>query len=210
MLQWLISLDTRLFLFFNGKHNPFWDFVMYWASDQFIWIPLYALLAYAIWRRERKAAILYFAVVVVLIVASDQLSSHFIKEWVRRPRPSHEAALSGLVHLSKAGPGGEYGFVSSHASNSFALALFLSLTLPAAWRQVKWVLLGWACLVAYSRIYNGVHYPGDVLCGALLGCMLAVIGSWLFRRAETEVKNKRRRKILRRPARRAPYDQADL
>ncbi len=180
MLQNLGRLDQELFLLLNGKHNAFFDFVMYWASNQFIWIPFYLWLAVYLFRRLGKTVYYYYFCIALLITASDQLSSHLIKNWARRPRPSHVPGISNMIHLSKAGPGGLYGFVSSHASNSFALAIFLVLTLPPAYNWLKHLMVGWAFLVAYSRIYNGVHYPGDVLGGILLGSLLAFLFSRLF------------------------------
>ena len=181
MLHYLDELDTRLFLYLNEKHNAFFDVVMYWASNQFFWIPLYICLIIMLIRRFGKAAYYYLFFAAMLEIASDQLSSHVIKNLVRRPRPSHVDSLAPLIHLSDAGPGGEYGFVSGHASNAFALALFLILTLPPAYRLLKHAMIAWALLVSYSRIYNGVHYPGDVLCGALLGTLLALLTTFLFR-----------------------------
>ena len=180
MLHNLETLDQRLFFFLNGKHNAFFDFIMYWASDPYIWLPLYIGLAVYLYRYFRQAAFYLFFCILLLESLSDQLSSHLIKNWVQRPRPSHVEAYIPYIHLSKAGPGGEYGFVSSHAANSFALALFLALLLPRGNYAIKCLLIGWALLVSYSRIYNGVHYPGDVLGGILLGGMLAFIFHRLF------------------------------
>jgi undecaprenyl-diphosphatase len=182
MLEYLDALDKRLFLYLNGKHNSFLDVIMYWASNQFFWIPLYLILIIWLIRRFRKNAWYYIIIVILLEIISDQLSSGLIKNLVRRPRPSHVASLAPYIHLSAAGPGGLYGFVSGHASNSFALALFLILTLPPDYRKLKYAMAAWALLVSYSRIYNGVHYPGDVLCGALLGSLLALASAALFRR----------------------------
>jgi undecaprenyl-diphosphatase len=175
MLEYLEKVDEALFLFLNGLHNAFFDFIMYWASDQLFWIPFYAWLAFFLFRKFGKMAWRYYFLIALMIVASDQLSSHLIKNWVLRPRPSHVAALATRIHLSKAGPGGEYGFVSGHASNSFALAVFLVLTLPKGYKPLKILLLAWASLVSYSRIYNGVHYPGDVIGGVLVGTLLAIL-----------------------------------
>lgn len=182
MLEYLDALDKRLFLYLNGKHNAFFDPIMYWFSNQYIWIPFYLALIIWLIRRFGKTAWYFILSVVLLESASDQLASNLIKNLVRRPRPSHDPSLAPYIHLSAAGPGGLYGFVSSHASNTLALAVFLSLTLPRNYRELKYMLVGWALLVSYSRIYNGVHYPGDVLCGALLGSLLAVAAAALFRR----------------------------
>lgn len=171
-----------MFLFLNGKHNAFFDPIMYWASNKLFWFPFYALLIFLLIRWFRRRSILILVCTALLITLSDQLSSHLIKNLVKRLRPSHEPALAGLVHLSKAGHGGMYGFVSSHAANCFALVVFLSLILDRRYRWLKYILAFWALLVSYSRIYVGVHYPGDVLCGALLGAGIGYVVSVFYRR----------------------------
>jgi undecaprenyl-diphosphatase len=182
MLEYLEKADESLFLFLNGFHNSFLDVIMYWASDQLFWIPFYGWLAFFLFRKLGRTAWRYFFLIALMIVASDQLSSHLIKNWVRRPRPSHVTSLANRIHFSKAGPGGEYGFVSGHAANGFALAVFLLLSLPQEYRPLKILVLSWASLVSYSRIYNGVHYPGDVIGGALLGTLLAILFTYLLHR----------------------------
>ena len=98
-----------------------------------------------------------------------------------RLRPSHEPALEGLIHLSKAGAGGMYGFVSSHAANAFGLATFLGFVLDKRFKWLKYWLFLWAALVSYSRVYNGVHYPGDVIVAACIGALIGWIISKLYR-----------------------------
>jgi len=124
MIENLNSLDTKLFLYLNGKHNAFFDPIMYWASDKLFWIPFYtAIAALLIWHYKKRSIPIFLAI-GILITLADQIASHLIKHTVKRLRPSHNSALEGLIHLSKAGPGGQYGFVSSHAANAFALAAF--------------------------------------------------------------------------------------
>jgi len=178
MLDYLNKLDTALFLFLNGNHNALFDVLMYWASDRFIWIPLYVFIIYLLIKQYGKSGIYITLTLIALIVLSDQISSHLIKNTlVMRLRPSHEPTLEGLVHLSKAGKGGLYGFVSSHAANTFALATFLFYFFSPSLRWLNYTILAWATMVSYSRIYNGVHYPADILAaiplGVLLGCLVA-------------------------------------
>lgn len=181
MLERLNGLDTRLFLLLNGHHNAFFDTVMYWISSKLFWAPFYLFIIILLITAYKRLSILILLCVGCLIALSDQLASHLIKNVVRRLRPSHAPALAGLVHLSKAGPGGMYGFVSSHAANSFALFVFLSLILDSRFRWLKYILGIWALLICYSRVYVGVHYPGDVLGGALLGSLIGYALSLLYK-----------------------------
>lgn len=175
MIEYLNHLDMQLFLFLNGLHNPFFDPIMYWLSDKDVWIPFYLLIALLIIKHYKKDSILILVFAIVALAICDQVASHLIKFLVERLRPSHEPALEGLVHLSKAGPGGLYGFVSSHTANAIGLAVFFGLTLDKSFKILKYILFIWAILVAYSRIYNGVHYPGDILCGGILGAVISYL-----------------------------------
>jgi undecaprenyl-diphosphatase len=148
---------------------------MYWASDKLFWLPFYAFLVFIIIKEYKKQSISILICIGILITACDQIASHLIKNSVKRLRPSHEPLLQKIIHLSKAGPGGQYGFVSSHSANAFGLATFLILLLPERYNPLKWILGFWAVLVAYSRIYNGVHYPLDVIVAALIGVLLGVL-----------------------------------
>jgi undecaprenyl-diphosphatase len=175
MLEKINHLDTKLFLYLNNMHNSFFDPIMYWASDKLFWLPFYAFLVFIIIKEYKKQSISILICIGILITACDQIASHLIKNSVKRLRPSHEPLLQKIIHLSKAGPGGQYGFVSSHSANAFGLATFLILLLPERYNPLKWILGFWAVLVAYSRIYNGVHYPLDVIVAALIGVLLGVL-----------------------------------
>lgn len=171
MLEQIKQLDTKLFIYLNGKHNAFFDPIMYWASDKLFWIPFYLLLVIIIILEYKKKSIYVLLAIGFLITICDQTASNLIKNTVKRLRPSHEPALQNLIHLSDAGKGGQFGFISSHAANAFGLATFLILLLPTKYNWLKITLLFWAILVAYSRIYNGVHYPSDVIVAMLLGLL---------------------------------------
>ncbi len=170
----MTDLDQQLFLFLNSLHSSWLDPVMWWFSNRLIWIPLYAFVLYLIIRKYQWRSVGIILSIALLIAASDQFSV-LIKNMVERPRPTHEPALAGQIHTLNNYLGGAYGFVSSHASNSFALATITTIFLSPFFRRFGYWAFTWAFLVSYSRIYLGVHYPGDILAGAAVGVLLAFI-----------------------------------
>ena len=160
-------------LFLNGLHAPFMDPVMWWASERLIWIPLYIFILFLFIRKFKGEAFWPIVFTILAVALSDYISSHFIKEIFRRLRPSYDSQIGPSMHTLNGYMGGLYGFVSSHASNSFALATICFLFLRD--RLFTIGIFAWAILVSYSRIYLGVHYPADVLCGAIFGSGLAGI-----------------------------------
>lgn len=167
MIEQIKNWDTQLFVFLNGIHSPFWDNIMFWISKTNSWIPLYLVLVGLIIYKQRKRALLTLLFIGLLILISDQVSVHFFKNVFQRLRPCHTPELQDIVHLVKNRCGGKYGFVSSHASNTFAIAGFLSFLFR--YKPLTVFLFLWAAVVSYSRIYLGVHFPLDVACGAILG-----------------------------------------
>jgi len=188
MFNWLNSIDTSLFLFLNGKHNAFWDVVMYWSSNKLTWLPVYLLLIYLVVKHYRRQSWIVVLFVALLIALTDQISVQLFKEIFHRLRPCHQPALEGLVHLVRGKCGGDYGFISSHACNYFGIALFLIGMLGKRVRYFIPLILFWAAWISYSRIYLGVHFPGDVLTGglvgALIGCLLAQACKWALGRVK--------------------------
>lgn len=175
----LEHLDQQFFLFLNSLHTSFLDPVMYALSGKLIWAPLYAAILTFIAIREKRKFWLILLFVLIAVILADQ-SSNLIKFAVKRYRPCHEPALEGLVYTIKNSCGGAYGFVSSHAANSFNVALISLLFIKKRWFTV--FILIWAAVIGYSRIYLGVHYPGDVICGSLLGALVgwSVYRSYIY------------------------------
>ena len=196
MLEYLLTPDQNIFLFLNGLHSSWADVFFYWVSDRFIWIPFYAVLAFFMIRKWRKKSIPIFIALLICIVLTDQ-SCNLIKHSVQRPRPSHDPVLSEQVHLV-AKPdgtlykGGPYGFPSSHAANSMALALFVIFYVA---EKRKWLIIGmllWVLLLCYSRIYLGVHYPSDILVGWIIGTCWAFVlwrGEQWLQNSKSKIRN---------------------
>lgn len=196
LIHYLDNIDKQLFLFLNNMHCQFMDQIMWQISGKFIWIPLYLVIIWFI-VKERKWNVIYTIIFIALmIVISDQISG-LIKDAVLRLRPSHNPMFENLIHLVKDGNGnlyrgGNYGFVSSHAANTFAVAIFLTLFF-----RKRWVSIGifvWAIIVSYSRIYLGVHYPFDVMGGMIVGLfsglLIFYVDNYIYKKQVVSSKNK--------------------
>lgn len=167
-------------MYLNGLHTPWLDPIMLFITETLSWLPLHLFLLYLIFKDHQKKGWLVLIGLVITIVLADQVTSTLMKPYFGRFRPAHEPSLQSLVHIVNGYRGGKFGFASSHAANTFGTATFLFLLFG---KTRKWIvmLFLWAAVVTYSRIYLGVHYPGDILVGSLVGMLSAVAGFWLYR-----------------------------
>ena len=178
----MVRIDTDVFLFFNQMHSPYFDYFMSAFSGKFIWVPLYASLLYLLLKNfDWKVTLMSVLGITLLIVITDQTGASLIRPEVCRLRPANlENPISDMVHIVNGYRGGRYGFPSCHASNTFGLAFFLLFLFRT--RKLSVFFLSWAVLTCYSRIYLGVHYPGDTLAGMLLGLAAAALVYVVLRR----------------------------
>jgi undecaprenyl-diphosphatase len=163
----LAQLDRKLFLVINQHHHPLVDRLVYWLTHEAFWIPLYSFLLYLLIKNFRAKSWIVLVAIVILITSCDQFASGFMKPWVQRLRPCFQPDMQGIVHVVGRHHG-LYGFISSHAANTFGLATFLCLLLRKKYPFMK-LLFIWALGISYTRIYGGVHYPADIIMGALSG-----------------------------------------
>lgn len=182
-LNLLKSWDKDFFLYLNGMHTPLWDYSMTLFTLTSTWLLFYGLIFWIILRKYDKKSLLIFISLLILILCSDQCAG-IIKHTVMRLRPSNDPSISQLTHAFFT-KGGEYGFVSAHAANTFAFATF-SMLLFRNYRYTIFIL-PWAALISYSRIYLGVHYPGDILGGVILGILFGYGAFRLLLYAESRI-----------------------
>ncbi|MCL1868574.1 MAG: phosphatase PAP2 family protein [Paludibacter sp.] len=183
----LSTVDTNIFLFLNGLHNAFFDRFMFLTSEKLTWIPLYAAILFLFVKNYGTKAFWLAIALILSVVVADQIASGIIKNVVERLRPSRDWSLNGLVHTVNGERGGRYGFVSSHAANMFAVAVFTSMVFRQ--RIYSALILIWAVIVSYSRIYLGVHYPGDILGGIIVGIFSALFFYFLLIKIFPKIKN---------------------
>ena len=186
-MSMLEQLDQQLFLFFNSANSPFWDKVMFILSMKVVWVPLYLVILIYLGKKYKRKFRIIILFVILAVALTDQ-TALIIKYSFDRLRPCHEPSLQGLVHMVKGECGGKFGFVSSHAANSFNVALLSLMFIKKRWYSVS--IIFWAAIVSYSRIYLGVHYPGDVLFGAILGALIGWSVYMMYRRTDNRVLSK--------------------
>jgi undecaprenyl-diphosphatase len=169
----LNELDTKAFLWLNSLHSDFFDPIMLWITGKNEWYPMYAIIIGALIWRYKNRSIAMLLTIILSVVISDRVCSGLLKPLVQRLRPCHEPSIQKLVHLV-GDCGGQFGFSSSHAANTFALATCLFLLLGKEFPSLKYFYI-WAIIVSLSRIYVGVHYPLDVFSGAGIGLIASLL-----------------------------------
>lgn len=168
-IQSLSEIDTNILLFFNGIHSTFFDYFMSAFTGKAIWVPMYATILYVLLKNYNwKVALGCVVVIALTITFADQMCNSILRPLVGRLRPSNpENPIADLVYIVNGRRGGGYGFPSCHAANSFGLAVVLILMFRKRWLSV--FIVAWAIINSYTRLYLGLHYPGDLLVGAIIG-----------------------------------------
>lgn len=173
MIDYLVDVDKTALLAVNGMYSVFQDAFWWMVSAKWSSLLLVLALLWILMRQNRRHALLVLLMVAVAVLVADQVSSGLIKHLVERLRPTHDPSLENAVHVINGYRGGMYGFVSSHAANFFAIATLVTLIMRRG--LVAAALYSWGLVQCYSRIYLGVHYPGDILGGMIVG----LLAGWL-------------------------------
>lgn len=190
-MDWIIALDWQLMELLNFDGGPVMDALMYGISYKFTWVPMYMLLLWLVWRKycDWRQLLLFVVITALIVLLSDQIASGFIKNTVQRPRPSHQPGIMELLHYVNEYKGGAYGFVSSHASNTIAVAVWIYYYLSQKAGRLlthrhllKWCMILYVVLNCYSRIYLGVHYVGDIIGGLIVGLFSVKVGIVMYER----------------------------
>jgi membrane-associated phospholipid phosphatase len=185
MLDYLLQLDYKIFALINQDlSNSFFDVVLVWSRNSYLWVPLYvSIIGFFIYNFGKKSYwLLLFSLLTVF--TSDGVSSHLIKKSVKRDRPCRSECVTNVVARVRCGRA--YSFTSSHATNHFAIAVFLGLVFGTFFPWLRIVLLLWAGIIGFAQIYVGVHFPFDVLVGSINGALIGWFWAWLFKRYYAE------------------------
>lgn len=197
--MFLDRADKWLMEVLNFDGGTVLDGFFYGVSSRLAWIPIgVAFISYILYsKRYRRQTLLIIIALALTVTIADQVSSSLIKPAIERLRPSHCAEIESSLHFVNNYHGGRFGFCSSHAANAMGVFMFVSLLLRKKW--VTYSLLAWSLLVSYSRIYLGVHYPGDIICGGFVGIVSGVITYRLYKYAVAKIYVRRSETVTPKP-----------
>ena len=191
-LDTLLNIDRYMLLSLNGSDSLFWDGCMLVYTSMAVWAPLALMMLYVLMKNNNiKDFLLLLLLIALVATLTDQISSGFCKPFFARWRPTNDPMLMYAVDVVNETRGGKYGFTSSHAANSFGIATFMMLLIRN--RALSVSLMTWAAMNAFTRIYLGVHYPGDILAGTVIG----VVVGWAVYRLYVYIQNHKRRNSRR-------------
>jgi membrane-associated phospholipid phosphatase len=178
----LLQLDKHLFYMINhGLSNPFFDWLMPIVRNPYVWVPLYVFIFVFCIYRYKKTGVYIIVLLALTFGLADRGSAGVLKNLVKRVRPCNDPAMASTI-IARVPCGSGYSFPSSHASNHFAIAGFLSLVFYSRWRWIWLVGMVWAFVISFSQVYVGVHYPVDVTCGAIYGLLVGWLVYLLFKK----------------------------
>jgi membrane-associated phospholipid phosphatase len=186
-MESLHQFDVDLFLMIHrGLSNPFFDWLLPLMRNRYFWSPVYLFIIIFCIKEYKKKGWLMIGMLLLTFAIGDLTASRIIKYSVGRIRPCNEITLTNeIVHRVPCGSG--YSFPSAHATNHFAIAVFLIFLFYDRWKGILPLALGWALIISFSQIYVGVHYPIDVFCGAILGILIGLFTSKLYNKLQTKI-----------------------
>ncbi len=179
MLEKVLVLEHDLFLSLNGHHTAYWDDVMWLISGKIVWLPLAIfILLILFYKTSWRESLLVLLAIVLVVTLCDQFASHLCKPLFMRFRPTHHPDFMNQVHTVFGYRGGKYGFISSHAANAFGFAMYMALLFRH--KAFTWTIFTWAVVMAYTRIYLGVHFISDIVPGIIAGCLFGILTYYIY------------------------------
>jgi len=186
MIESIQQFDIELFLkIHRGLSNSFFDWLMPLMRNRFFWSPLYLFIVVFCIKQYKKQGYYIIGMVLFTFAMGDLIASRVVKPWVARVRPCNDLSLANdIIHRVPCGSG--LSFPSAHATNHFAIAVFLICIFYSRWKPILPIGIFWALIISFAQVYVGVHYPVDVTTGALLGITIGIICSRIFKKLQPD------------------------